>query len=440
MEDILEIAEKLLMENCLCDNCLGRQFATLGYGLDNAERGKILKNILIIKAHKLTLEKEKTGIEILRKIALNGMSLAAKNTLKKLGYTLKENKSSCLICRGKFQELNLIAEKCLKKAGDYEFNNFLVGVEIPKDIIEAEDSLRARYKISWGETIKSEFTREAGKILSKNTGKSVEYKKPDIVILFNPFSEEVKVQVNPLFVGGRYKKLVRGIPQSRWICKKCRGRGCKRCNWKGKMYEESVQEIIEKPILNETLGENTKFHASGREDVDALVLGNGRPFVIEVKNPRRRNINLKKIEDEVNKTNKVEVKDLYFADREMVRKIKLLEHAKKLYEAIVEAENGEITDEELKVLREKFKDVEVHQQTPKRVMHRRTDKVRVKRVYSVEADKLTPKKLKLKIECQGGLYIKELVDGDEGRTKPSISEILGKKLKCLELSVLDISC
>lgn len=436
----MENAEKLLMENCLCDNCLGRQFATLGYGLDNAERGRSLKNILTMKAHKLTLEKEKVGVEILRKIALNGMFLTAKNTLKKLGYPLKENKSLCVICRGKFQELNLIAEKCLKEVGDYEFNNFLVGVEVPKDVIEAEDSLRARYKISWGETIKSEFTREVGKILSKITGKSVEYKKPDIVILFNPFSEEVKVQVNPLFVGGKYKKLVRGIPQSKWMCKKCKGIGCKRCNWKGKMYEESVQEIIEKPILNETLGENTKFHASGREDVDALVLGNGRPFIIEVKNPKRRSINLKKVEDEVNKTGKVEVEDLYFADRETVRKIKLLEHAKKIYEAIVETENREITDEDLKILGEKFKDVDVYQQTPKRVMHRRVDKVRVKRVYSVEVDKLTPKRLKLKIECQGGLYVKELIDGDEGRTKPNISEVLGKKLKCLELTVLNISC
>lgn len=206
------------------------------------------------------------------------------------------------------------------------------------------------------------------------------------------------------------------------------------------MYEESVQEIIEKPILNETLGENTKFHASGREDVDALVLGNGRPFIIEVKNPKRRSINLKKVEDEVNKTGKVEVEDLYFADRETVRKIKLLEHAKKIYEAIVETENREITDEDLKILGEKFKDVDVYQQTPKRVMHRRVDKVRVKRVYSVEVDKLTPKRLKLKIECQGGLYVKELIDGDEGRTKPNISEVLGKKLKCLELTVLNISC
>ncbi len=440
MEDILEVAEKLLMENCLCDNCLGRQFAALGYGIDNAERGRSLKNTLTFKAHKLALEKGKVGIEILKKIALNGMSLTAKNTLKKLGYTLKEKKGSCTICRGKFQELNSIAEKCLKKIDDYEFNNFLVGVEVPKDVIEAEDSLRARYGINWGETIKSEFTREVGKILAKITGKDVEYRKPDIVILFNPFNEEIKIQVNPLFIGGRYKKLIRGIPQSRWLCRKCKGRGCSYCNWKGKMYEESVQEIIEKPVLDETLGETTEFHASGREDVDALVLGNGRPFVIEVKNPKRRSINLKKVEDEVNKTGKVEVQNLYFADRDTVRKIKLLEGVKKIYEVVVEVEDGEIADKDLEILKEKFRDIDIHQQTPRRVLHRRADKVRVKHIYSIDADKLTPKRLKLKIECQGGLYIKEFIDGDEGRTKPSISEILGKKLKCLELTVLDISC
>ena len=33
--------------------------------------------------------------------------------------------------------------------------------------------------------------------------------------------------------------------------------------------------------------------------------------------------------------------------------------------------------------------------------------------------------LELLIECEGGLYIKELISGDENRSKPSVSEILG---------------
>jgi len=40
------------------------------------------------------------------------------------------------------------------------------------------------------------------------------------------------------------------------------------------------------------------------------------------------------------------------------------------------------------------------------------------------------------IHCDGGLYVKELVHGDNGRTTPSFSEYLGKKLIPFELDVV----
>ena len=36
---------------------------------------------------------------------------------------------------------------------------------------------------------------------------------------------------------------------------------------------------------------------------------------------------------------------------------------------------------------------------------------------------------------EGGLYIKELISGDDGRTKPSFAEILGCKAICVKLDV-----
>lgn len=35
----------------------------------------------------------------------------------------------------------------------------------------------------------------------------------------------------------------------------------------------------------------------------------------------------------------------------------------------------------------------------------------------------------------GGLYIKELVSGDRGRTRPSFAEVLGREALCIELDV-----
>ena len=46
--------------------------------------------------------------------------------------------------------------------------------------------------------------------------------------------------------------------------------------------------------------------------------------------------------------------------------------------------------------------------------------------------------MEMRVHCQGGLYIKELITGDEGRTSPSVAEILDVKAKPLELDVLEV--
>jgi tRNA pseudouridine synthase 10 len=47
--------------------------------------------------------------------------------------------------------------------------------------------------------------------------------------------------------------------------------------------------------------------------------------------------------------------------------------------------------------------------------------------------------LELIIECEGGLYIKELISGDENRSNPSVAGILGTGARCVELDVLDVN-
>ena len=94
-----------------------------------------------------------------------------------------------------------------------------------------------------------------------------------------------QIDVRSLYLYGRYRKLERGIPQTRWPCKKCRGTGCEHCSNTGKMYEESVEEIVAGELMKVTEAKEHAFHGMGREDIDALMLGNGRPFVIELKKP-----------------------------------------------------------------------------------------------------------------------------------------------------------
>jgi len=205
------------------------------------------------------------------------------------------------------------------------------------------------------------------------------------------------------------------------------------------MYPESVEEIIAGPTLETTGGEGVSFHAAGREDVDARMLGGGRPFIVEVKKPKRRFIDLRNLAHTINKQaqGKVKVLNLLFASKDDVRKLKKAEASDKVYKAIVEFDRN-VSDEELEAVEKTFANAVVHQQTPLRVLHRRADLVREKYIYETKIKRLTPNRAEMRIRCQGGLYIKELITGDEGRTDPCVAKIVNAEAKPLELDVLSV--
>ena len=81
------------------------------------------------------------------------------------------------------------------------------------------------------------------------------------------------------------------------------------------------------------------------------------------------------------------------------------------------------------------------QQTPNRVAHRRADLVRHRRVKHIEMvrrDATNAKVATLVIKAEAGTYIKELMSGDAGRTKPNVAELLGTEAKCKKLEVIGI--
>ena len=412
--DVLEKAFELLNKYPLCDHCLGRQFASLGYSMENNLRGSALKISLTLQANELAKDKGLEGIKRLKILATNGFSREAQETLKHLKKRVPKEaaETTCFLCEDKFQLLDCLTEKSLSALEGYEFTTFLVGIELPVKVEEREDEFKAALNLNCGESIKHEFGRLFGKALAQRTCREVDYLAPDVVVVINPFQQKVRLQVNPLFVGGRYRKLVRDIPQSKWFCSNCRGRGCEKCGGTGKLYPESVEELSSKPLLEATKGEKTAFHASGREDIDARMLGTGRPFVIEVSRLR-------------------------FTTKEVVRGLKKGEGAQKEYRLLAEFEN-ELSDEGLRILEERLSGAIVKQQTPTRVMHRRADLIRERYIYKFKVRKVSLKRALMEIRCQGGLYVKELVSGDEGRTIPNVSDLLENRAKTLKLDVLRV--
>lgn len=382
----------------ICPNCLGRKFSDIIPGPGNPKRAEKL-------------------IET---------------------FKLKKSGQKCKICKGILEDLEKTAayvEEKIKKL-KLEFSTFLVGSRLPEDILGIDEEINNQLNIEV-ESIKKEINRELGKILKERFNCSVDFENPDIVVKvdFRTLKPRVWIQINPLFIEGRYRKLVRGIPQTKWPCRKCKGRGCPRCNFTGKMYPTSVEEIIAEPVLKATQGSRSKFHGAGREDIDVRMLGKGRPFVLEIKEPRTRTINLEEIADEINKfaKGKVEVLDLKFSTRNRKVEIKT-SSSYKIYRAKVKLKD-EIEPSNL----ERLKSLNlIRQRTPKRVSHRRADKTRKRRVIDVKWDIIDPRTLELTLKTEGGLYIKELISGDDGRTKPSVSEILGTPAECIELDVLEV--
>jgi len=439
--DLFAIVLKMLRKYALCDTCLGRQFALLGHGVDNDERGRMLKLGLLLHASELCYHKKHEGFEILKILAQNALLKEAEMTLDYFGkhFSKQGPQKNCFLCADRFKLVEGFTEKLTSALAEYEYSTFLVGIELPVNVEEREDEFKAEFKVVYGESIRHEFGRLFGKFLSDATHKTVDFKKPDLTIILNPFEETIRVQSNPLFIAGRYRKLVRNIPQSTWFCSNCQGKGCDKCAGTGKMYPESVEELISKPILAAAVGEKTAFHASGREDIDARMLGKGRPFVVEVSKPKRRVLDLAAVEKEINESGKgkVSVSHLRVVTKELVGELKKAEGVQKEYRVLVEFEK-DVDEASLRLLEKQLTGAVIKQRTPLRVLHRRADLTREKYIYKVKVKKVSPNRVELQILCQGGLYIKELVSGDEGRTMPSVSNMLGIKAKPLRLDVLGV--
>jgi tRNA pseudouridine synthase 10 len=279
-----------------------------------------------------------------------------------------------------------------------------------------------------------------GRYLQPLLSKEVDFAHPDAVFVYDMAKDQVGMQVNPIFIAGRYRKLKRGIPQSRWDCKACSGRGCEECKGTGRRYQDSISEYVGLPSQALLEGSRFKFHAAGREDVAVLMLGTGRPFVVEVSKPRIRTPDLDKLAKRINKgaRRKVEVLQLEIVDRERLQRFKSEAASNiKEYCAIIRVD-GDVNPSDVAMIEQSFKDIEIEQRTPHRVSHRRADLIRTKRVYHIQIKKRKKNRLEMVLKVQGGTYVKELISGDEGRTVPSIAEVLGTPCVCEELNVIAI--
>lgn len=399
-----EKAGRILRKYPLCDSCLGRQFTLAHPGMANEEIGREIRGSLRIP------DSEPTPA------------------------------SECHLCSEVRARLNELEELVPLRLKEVDFRTFLVGLSVPDGVVWKEDELRMRYSLVDSESIRREFSREVGQRLKEKLSREMDYERPDLTLIFDlREGGRIDIQINPVFVFGRYRKLERGISQTDRYCPACQGKGCEVCSFTGYENEESIESMVSRTVAIAFQGADWKFHGGGREDIDARMLGNGRPFVVEVLKPRRRTVELARMEEEINESwkGRIEVSCLRESSRREMQHIKTMKFDK-TYEVTI-TYSGQPNEEGLSRLPQDMSGCEVRQETPRRVMPRRKDTARRRLVKKLEVmeDLRDGRLLKLRIRCESGLYVKELVNGDEGRTQPNIKDLLG--LEEAEVESLDVA-
>ncbi len=312
-----------------------------------------------------------------------------------------------------------IFEALESAASGLGFTTFFVG-------ITAKDQLA---KVEARESISSFLEQKFG--AKKGSSES-----HDLHVLVDLEKKSVEATPSSVFVEGFYSKYERGIAQTFHYCFKCKGRGCAFCSFSGKLSKDSVQELLEKFFLPAFESKESRFHGCGREDADVLMLGNGRPFVIEVVSPKKRSVELKLLESEINSAfeGRIAVHGLGFCGK---GKIVFFKSAvfEKIYCAHCESASPIPKEKILGLAGKKF---DVLQFTPERVEKRRALMERKKYAEIRRVPAVAAHRFDLVVLASHGMYVKEFVSGDSGRTRPSISSLLGAECICAALDVLEI--
>ncbi len=350
----------------------------------------------------------------------------------------------CPVCEGAFEDAPKWLAVALEAAAPFQFATFQAGTKFPSPCEGLEKEIsRAMGQEKSGENIRTEANRWLATAIAKATGATTSPEgRPELVLDVDTRYWSATAESNSVFVKGRYNKLRRDIPQTHWPCRRCTGKGCWECNDTGVTYAESVEDAIGEPAEPLFGATGFSFHGAGREDIDALMLGTGRPFILELKNPRRRVADLPELESRINAvtaTSGAAVRDLRMAAPEEVAAIKEGEYGKE-YLAHCLAETALAKAKVLEVAAA-LTGVALDQRTPDRVSHRRADLVRKRTLHKVtlEAMEADPGvRFSLRVHAESGTYIKEMVNGDEGRTTPSFAALAGVPVKVEFLDVVAI--
>jgi tRNA pseudouridine synthase 10 len=289
---------------------------------------------------------------------------------------------------------------------------------IPAEVQEREDQLRSDLQIRGMETIKSQTAKEITDFVRKKTGRRIDRRNPELMILVDLDKDEVTATAKSLYLYAKYTK-PRGVSQRRELCENCSGRGCAECK-DGYVDIPSMEEVLGRRLAKIFRSAKAKFTWIGSEDADSVVYAPGRPFVVEVKDPKRRVVgprfavvtgrgSAKVTNAKVLKGKPTSIPSFIFKTKAFIEPLEQMSK-----DSIPEAKKIE----------------------PLTVKYRNNKgKTVYKKVYSTRLER-KGKGFVAEIKLDGGLPVKRLVSGES--TSPSLSELIGVPLVCRKFDILRV--
>ena len=373
--EITSIVNSILKKYDLCDQCLGRLFSKQLHLSSNKFLGKKLKK----------------------------------------NYT---SKGKCYVCKDLFCNLDHFLKLMLDLSSNYEFQTYGVGIIIKPSIVDRDDFIRSKYKLKGIDSIKTDIAKELIKLFTKKTQKTLDSFDPEITFTVNLKDESCQLHSKSIIIFGKYVKSKRGYAQKQTSCDNCSGMGCRVCDFHGISEFESIEGIISKLIFKKFGGTTTKFTWIGGEDKSSLVLGNGRPFFVKIKNPSKRK---SKLSDET--FDSVSVFNLKLVDTFPKKPLNFYSRIK-----IKISTELQINSKKL----QKLKDLT----TCPIVIYEKSGKRYEKKIFDLKYKKNSTNLFTIIMSAEGGFPIKRFVIGDD--VSPNISSLLDNSCVAQEFDFLDI--
>ena len=341
----------------------------------------------------------------------------------RLGYEIRrglgqDEPAKCRICGVLCRSLDAYLDRFANLTDGIEFSSFAIGVTLRPSVLDRDDEIRSRYRLQGTGGIKTEIARELARRFRRSTGTRIDRLSPDLFITVNFRKDTIDVRTAPIFVSGRYVKSVRGMPQRSMRCRECGGSGCSSCCG-GRQDAESVEGSISKFLCGATGSEQARISCAGGEDRESLVLGDGRPFLARLLNPRRRRCAF----PDASSLPGIELRSLAVVPGAGPQPTRFHSVIR-----ILVGTQDEVSQILLRSLKTIPSDPVMIYEDDGKINRRAVRSLRYRRV---------PAGIVITVEAEGGLPVKRFVEGDG--INPSISDMLETRCVCRRFDFLQVS-